>query len=409
MPATLANRYRIEKPLGAGGMGTVVLAEDAWRPGRRVALKSAPFDDVAACQALESEFAVLRQLRHPGVVAVLDFGACEETRQVFFTMEHADGCGLTECARDAPFARIAELLASTCRALAFVHSRGIVHRDLKSANVVVVETEAGPVARLLDFGLAAHAGAAGPGSTFSGTISHAAPEMLAGSPVDGRADLYALGVTLYLLLTGRMPFEATDATELMHAHIAIEPVAPDQIDQRIAPSVGALVHKLMAKHAEDRYFGAAAVERDLVRCARALEQGRTEPFELASDDIPHDFRISRRLYGRELQVAQLLDGFERARTGTSCVVTLVGGYSGVGKSAVVGSLYRSAVQERGHFIGGKFDQYKRDIPYATLVQAFRELMRDLLGAGDAVLADWRGRLSRALARTGESWWTWCPS
>lgn len=296
-------------------------------------------------------------------------------------------------------ARAAALGAKIAAALADVHRRGVVHRDLKPQHILVLED--GTV-RLTGFRMASLLRVDNSVAVIQGSLAYMAPEQTGrmNRPVDKRADLYALGVTLYGLLTGRLPFEATDPLELIHAHIARAPPAPESLDERVPPSVSALVLKLLSKHAEDRYHGAAAVERDLLRCVEALDRGDKGPFVLGTDDAPDEFRVSHRLYGREPEVAQLIDGFERARSGPSCVVSLVGGYSGIGKTSVVGALFQPVVRERGRFVSGKFDQYKRDIPYATLVQAFRDLMRDILVAGEASLEEWRALLRGALGANG---------
>ncbi len=284
-------------------------------------------------------------------------------------------------------------------ALAEVHRRGVIHRDLQPHHILVLSD--GSV-RLTEFRSASLLRVENSSSRMPGNLAYVAPEQTGRTNrlVDKRADLYSFGVILYELLTGRHPFEATTALEWIHAHMARAPVPPSALDNRIPASADAIVLKLLSKHAEDRYQGAAGLQRDLERCAAALAKNETHAFELGKEDPPDDFRVAHRLYGREVEVARLLDGFERARSSGSCVVTLIGGYSGVGKSSLVAKLYRPIVRERGRFVSGKCDQYKRDIPYATIVQAFRDLLRELLSVGEQSLAEWRDRIGEALGVNG---------
>jgi PAS domain S-box-containing protein len=291
-------------------------------------------------------------------------------------------------------------------ALGKVHQRGLVHKDIKPAHILVKSAD-GQV-RLTGFGIASRLPrerrAPEPPETIAGTLAFMAPEQTGrmNRSIDARSDLYAFGVTLYQMLTGTLPFTAADPMEWVHCHIARQPVPPAVRLPTVPEPVSALILKLLAKTAEARYQTATGVERDLQRCLADWEaQGCINDFPLGQQDTPDRLLIPEKLYGRECEVECLLAAFDRVvRSGASELV-LVSGYSGVGKSSVVNELHKALVPPRGLFAAGKFDQYKRDIPYSTLVQAFQSLVRHILGKSEAEMGQWRAALQEALGTNGQ--------
>ena len=293
------------------------------------------------------------------------------------------------------------LAISIAAALGRVHQRGLVHKDLKPAHILVNCTD-GDV-RLTGFGIASRLPrerpTLEPPETIAGTLAYMAPEQTGrmNRSIDARSDLYALGVTFYQMLTGALPFTASDPMEWVHCHIARRPPAPSKLLETIPEAVSELVMKLLAKSAEERYQTAAGVEQDLRRCLAQWEtDGRIDGFPLGERDVPDRLLIPEKLYGRAREVETLLAAFDRIVNSGSPELVLVSGYSGIGKSSVVNELHKALVPPRGLFASGKFDQYKRDIPYSTLVQAFQGLVRPLLGKSDAELGIWRGAFLEAL-------------
>jgi PAS domain S-box-containing protein len=237
----------------------------------------------------------------------------------------------------------------------------------------------------------------------AGTLAYMAPEQTGrmNRSIDSRSDLYSLGVTFYQVLTGVLPFTASDPMEWVHCHIARQPVSPSDRLENVPASVSAIIMKLLAKTAEERYQTAAGVENDLRHCLSQWEtQRRIDEFPLGQHDTPNRMSIPEKLYGRAREIETLLASFDRVVAGGTPELMLVSGYSGVGKSSVVQELHKVLVPPRGLFASGKFDQYKRDIPYATLAQAFQGLIRPLLGKGDAELRNWCDALREALGPNG---------
>ncbi|WP_414718643.1 trifunctional serine/threonine-protein kinase/ATP-binding protein/sensor histidine kinase [Trinickia sp.] len=301
--------------------------------------------------------------------------------------------------------RFLRLAISIVTALAKVHQRGLIHKDLKPANILV---DANGEVRFTGFGIASRLPserqAPEPPETIAGTLAYMAPEQTGrmNRSVDARSDLYALGVTLYQMLTGTLPFTAGDPLEWVHCHIARRPVPPAKRLASVPGAVSAIVMKLLAKTAEERYQTANGVEHDLRRCLDEWERhGRIDRFRLGKKDTPDRLLIPEKLYGREREIAALLAAFDRVAASGGPELVLVSGYSGIGKSSVVNELHKALVPTRGLFAAGKFDQYKRDIPYATLAHALQDLARSLLGKSNDELVPWREALREALGPNGQ--------
>ncbi|MBV9878393.1 MAG: AAA family ATPase [Verrucomicrobia bacterium] len=286
-----------------------------------------------------------------------------------------------------------------------LHQRGIIHKDIKPANVLANPHTGG--CWLKGFGIASRLPrerqTAKPPELVAGTLAYMAPEQTGrmNRSIDSRSDLYSLGVTLYEMLTGSLPFTATDPMEWVHCHIARDPVPPRERLENVPACVSAIIMKLLTKTAEERYQTAAGAERDLRRCLVEWEtQCRIEEFALGEHDTPDRLLVPEKLYGRAHEIDTLLASFDRVVASGTPELVLVSGYSGIGKSSVVNELHKVLVPPRGLFASGKFDQYKRDIPYATLAQAFQSLIRSLLSKNEAELRTWRDALHGALGPNG---------
>ncbi len=284
-------------------------------------------------------------------------------------------------------------------ALADIHRGNVVHNAL--APTCILHDSASGEVRIVDFGSAVSLPASqqAAASAESDAGPYMSPEQSGRTKraADRRSDLYSLGVIFYQMLAGRLPFDASDALEWVYFHIARVPAAPADVVPSLPGMLSVLVMKLLAKEPEDRYQSAEGLLRDLQIClAQWQSAGAIDSFALAQHDVPGHFQLPHKLYGRGAEIAALRDVFERVVRGSEPELVLVSGYSGSGKSSLVNELYKPIIRERGLFAAGKFDQYKRDIPYATIVQAFAELVLELLAESEERIAGWRTELRQAL-------------
>jgi hypothetical protein len=400
--------YVLGEALHTGRDTCIVLASQA-ETGAKVALKMPRWEPASprVLEQLKHEHAVLRALEVPGVIRAL--GLEEHDRKPVLALEHWDGTSLARVLDKGPLpvGVALQLCAALARSLGEVHRRGLLHRDIKPHNVLVDAERTRTC--LIDFGLATwwtpQLAAQTSVEAISGTLAYMAPEQTGrmNRAPDARADLYALGATLYQMLTGALPFEATDPLELIHAHIARAPVPPhERAPERGLPeALSAIVLKLMAKSPEDRYQTASGAAWDLERAARAwVETGTVAPFPLAKRDWEDRIRAPSRLFGRERESAALAALFEQA-CGGATVLSLVAGPSGVGKSALVQALQGKVRARRGIFASGKFDQLQRSTPYAALAQALRSVVRRRLADPAEVLERWRQAFQAAAGPDGQ--------
>jgi PAS domain S-box-containing protein len=302
--------------------------------------------------------------------------------------------------------RFLRLAVALSGALSRLHGSGLIHKDINPTNVIV--DFAAEHVWLTGFGIASRLPrerqAPEPPEIIAGTLAYMAPEQTGrmNRSVDARSDLYAVGVTLYQMVTGALPFTAADPMELLHCHIARQAVPPADQTPGVPAAISAIIMKLLAKTQEDRYQTAAGVDADLGRCLKEYQQsGSTEPFSLAAHDIPDVLRIPEQLYGRKQSIEALLAAFERVATEGSSELMLVSGYSGVGKSSVVNELQKALSLSRGIFAAGKCDQLTRDIPYAALARALQTLVQMVLRSNDAELARWRDSIRHAVEPNGQ--------
>jgi len=320
-------------------------------------------------------------------------------------LEDIGGIPLKDAAAGFSLDRFLSVGARVARALEEVHRRGVIHKDINPANLVYNPSE--DRVQIIDFGIASQLSVErqrpGAPDLLEGTLRYISPEQTGrmNRAIDWRTDLYSLGMTLYELICGRPPFGTMDPLELIHSAIARKALAPQTLDPTVPRAVSDIVMRLLEKAAEDRYQSAYGLASDLETCARRLSaHGQVGYFPLARRDLSAQFHLPQRLYGRKRALTDLTSAYEQIGRG-GVELRLFEGPAGIGKSALVRELQKHVNQQRGYFAAGKFEPLQRGVPYASFIQAFRDLLRQLLTEDDARIADWRLRLGRALGPNGQ--------
>ncbi|WP_437587270.1 AAA family ATPase [Sorangium sp. So ce1000] len=375
--------------------------------GARVAVKvtGSEFPTARQLGRLRREFAILNHLRDlPGVVRAYALEKCG--RGLALVMEDLGACSLHDLllAQRLDLEAALQIGIAVAATLEALHQRQVIHKDIKPHNIMLEGATRAP--RLVDFGISARlvresVQAARPG-VLEGTLAYLSPEQTGrmNRAVDLRTDLYSLGVTLYELLTGELPFTATDPMELVHSHIARTPTPPHELASHVPRAVSAVVMKLLAKVPEERYQSARGLLADLDRCLGQWQSsGQISRFPLGEKDVTGELRIPQKLYGREQDVEALMSAFARVRK-DAVELILISGYAGVGKSALVDELHKPIAREGGALVRGKFDPLSRDNPLGAVAHALRELVRQILAEPAAVLEAWKSALVEAIGPNG---------
>lgn len=384
------------------GSRTNIYSAERQQDGRPVILKClrGPYPSAQEVARFRREYEITRLLAGEGVIECLDF--IQADGDFALVLEDFGGTDLRPVLGSGGLEPIAalDLMLQLVPALGRVHAAQVVHRDINPSNLVWHRPS--QTLKLIDFGIASRLSrqlsGLSPIETIEGTLAYLAPEQTGriNRPVDYRADFYALGVTFYALLTGQLPFDSTAPLELVHAHIARQPLPPHVLNAAVPEPVSAIALKLMAKAADDRYQSSYGLLQDLQRCRQALAQaGQVPPFDLAQQDLCDRLSLPQQLYGRSADSARLLAAFERCCQGAVEVV-MVAGYSGIGKTALVNEVHRPVTQAGAEFIAGKFDQFNRSLPYGPLVSALGQAVQQRLGRGEAAIAACRQALEASL-------------
>jgi len=364
-----------------------------------------PYPTLEDLVGLKNDFEITSNLSMEGVLENRELIRYQSG--IAIVKEYFDGATLTDFLAETKipvekFLRIALKITGIIQEL---HLRHIVHKDINADNIFI--SSDGASVKLSNFNIATqfvqgqHETRLGDSS--KGSLTHISPEQTGrmNRSVDYRTDLYSLGVTFYQMLCNRLPFEYTDAMELVHAHIARHPADPCKVTPSVPKALSDIVMKLLAKNAEDRYQSAAGLKADLEECLKQFVlTGKVADMEIGTNDHSPVLCISEKLYGRKEEIDNLLDAFERCRN-NAVELVLVGGYSGIGKTRLINEIHKPIAGRSGYFCSGKFDQFNRDTPYSAIGQALSSLIRQFLGESDERISNLKDAILRALQGNGE--------
>ncbi len=356
-------------------------------------------------QAFYNEYAITQKLNIAGVRRVLS--RTKHEGRAALIMEYIAGQSLKTLLSSHPsltFDNLLKITIKICQVLGDIHQNSIIHKDIDNKNILVTEDER---IYIIDFGISSRVNLKASPTTnhekLEGTLAYISPEQTGrmNRRVDTRSDLYSLGVVMYEMFTGQLPFNSTDPMEMVHSHLAQSPTPPSKVNPNMPEVLSDIILMLLRKNAEDRYQSAFGLKYDLEKCLHQwINEGEVNTFELASHDFSGKFQIPDKLYGRQKEIGYLLDAFERTAQGVASLL-LVAGYSGVGKSALVHEINQPIQNRNGYFIEGKFDQFQRNVPYFAFIQAFKSFVNHLLTENTRELERWKQKIIKAVGNNGK--------
>ncbi|MGK7954731.1 MAG: AAA family ATPase, partial [Crocosphaera sp.] len=402
----IINNYQIREKLYESSHSLIyrVIQEDDEQPVILKILQENHPDPITLYQ-FKQEYKILRQFNSSRIIKT--YGMDKYQNSLVIILEDFGGISLNSFLKKSHLTLkyFLQFAIKIVEGLAVIHDSNIIHKDINPSNIIIrPETKE---IKLIDFGISTQLSLENTQkinpNLIEGTLAYMSPEQTGrmNRKIDYHTDFYSLGITFYEMLTKQLPFITADPLELVHCHIAKQPIYLHDLDPNIPPIVSDIVMRLLAKTSEKRYQSAIGIKTDLEKCLNHLnEKNQIKTFFLGEYDVSDKFQISQKLYGRETEIDRLTDTFETVTKGHNAVI-LVSGYAGIGKSVLIREIYPYITQKKGYFISGKFEQFQRNIPYAAIIQACQELVEQLLTESNQNIAKWRNKLLTVLGVNGQ--------
>ncbi len=415
--------YRIIKNIYKSEKTNIFLASD---PNNiQVVLKTTAsiYPTPSELKRLEMEYEITKNIQqntqentqNKGVVKVFDF--IQQNNSVAIVTEYVEGLTLANFFRIFKDKKVIlkdalKIAINITKALELIHEKNVIHKDINATNILINPDTLQTT--IIDFDISTQLSVEKKEMVninhLEGSLAYISPEQTGrmNRNIDYRTDLYSLGVLMYEMLAGEMPFQMSEPIELIHAHIALMPKALHLLDKNIPEIISNIILKLLSKNAEDRYQSAKGLENDLNFCLDELSKANNpnenifnlQKFELGKKDFSDKFNIPQKLYGREEETKKLLQVFEEVCEEGKARIMFVKGYSGIGKSALIQEVQKPLTEEKGYYIKGKFEQFQRNIPYSAIIQAFDVLIDNILTESKEKIENWKKELLNALDGNG---------
>ncbi len=354
---------------------------------------------------LEYEYKVMKNMDgEDGILRVFDLVKNENSLVII--EDDFGGESLDRIIKEGKFDinEFLQLSLKIIAAIGEIHKKNIIHKDIKPHNILY-NRKTGEV-KIIDFGISTQLSREVQKiitqDQLEGTLLYISPEQTGrmNRSIDYRTDYYSLGITLYQMLTGKVPFEADDPMELVHAHIAKTPANPSSINSGIPNVISEIIMKLLSKNPEERYQSTYGLISDIEKCRKEQAgKGVIKNFAIGEKDIPEKISIPEKLYGRDEEIKKIMQEFDEACGGGRRLI-FVSGEPGIGKSSLIAELARPAAEKKGFFIQGRYDRFRRSTPLSAVIEAFNDIIGQLLSENEETLLEWKQKILKELGDSG---------
>lgn len=353
---------------------------------------------------LKYEYEVLKIFNHANIIKPINLEVFKN--KVFLVLEDINAVSLDFFSNEANpgYAVFLDIALKILSGLSEIHSHNMIHHEIRPENILY-NFQNGEL-RIIDFAnssnLKKQESIVYGKNINTKNLPYLSPEKTGrmNRTVDYRTDFYSLGITLYKLITSKLPFADETPMEMIHSHLAKNPIPPSELSD-VPKILSKIIMKLLEKNPEERYQSCFGVIQDLLHCKNILETKgeaylRTQSFKVGKSDSTSIFQIPEKLYGRESEVSELLSHFNSVASTGKSKITLISGYSGVGKSSLIREIYKPITASSGYFLSGKFDQFNKNIPFNAIIQIFTKIIQNLLGESNQGIENWKRKILSAL-------------